>query len=51
MTRTLSDADMIAEAARAIIMADTYEDLDTACKEMVEVLLYAKSIEWWEQFK
>jgi hypothetical protein len=46
----MTDKEIVLDAARAVIDADTDEAYDAACVGMVEALAYARSIEWWNQF-
>jgi hypothetical protein len=56
--RIRTDKQVVLEAANALcrsILLETNPDLDNqaynqACKEMVEALRYAQSIEFWDQF-
>ena len=45
-----TDEQVIEEAAKAILGAQDAETLDAACKQMIEALLYTKSLQWWDQF-
>jgi hypothetical protein len=47
----MTDKEIVLDAARAVIAADTDEEYDAACVEMVEVLRYACSVEWWKLFE
>lgn len=49
INRIKTDDEMVREAARKLAMA-TDSEMDQACADMVEVLQYARSIEWWKQF-
>lgn len=49
INRIKTDQEMVQEAARKLALATT-DELDQACKDMVEVLQYAQSIQWWKQF-
>ena len=56
--RIRSDQEVVLEAANALchsILLETTPEIDQraynqACKEMVEALRYAQSIEFWDQF-
>lgn len=50
INRIKTDKELVQEAARKLAFA-TSDELDQACKDMVEVLQYAQSIEWWKQFE
>jgi hypothetical protein len=50
INRMKTDKELVQEAARKLALATT-DELDQACKDMVEVLQYAQSIEWWKQFE
>ncbi len=49
INRIKTDKELVQEAARKLMMA-TSDEFDQACADMVEVLQYAQSIEWWKQF-
>lgn len=49
-TTIRTDEQVIADAARAVLAAQGNADaLDDACKEMIEALLYTKSLQWWDE--
>lgn len=50
ISRTKTDKELIQEAASKLMFAMT-DEFDQACKDMVEVLQYTQSIEWWKQFE
>ena len=45
-----TDEQVIEEAAKAMLDAQDTEARDEACKQMIEALLYTKSLQWWDQF-
>lgn len=49
ISRIKTDKELVHEAARRLAIAIDSE-FDQACADMVEVLQYARSIEWWKQF-
>ncbi len=49
ISRIKTDKELVQEAATKLALATT-DELDQACKDMVEVLQYAYSIQWWKQF-
>lgn len=55
INRMKTDKELVQEAARKLAFATSElasaEDYEQACKDMVEVLQYAQSIEWWKQFE
>jgi len=51
ITRFKTDEEVIQEAARKLAIACKGAEFDEACKDMVEALQYARSIEWWAQFE
>ena len=51
ISRIKTDKELVQEAARKLAMACTAHEYDQACADMVEVLQYAKSTEWWKQFQ
>ena len=50
LTRIRTDEQVIEEAAKAMLDAQDAEARDEACKQMIEALLYTKSLQWWDQF-
>jgi len=49
ISRIKTDKEFVQEAALKLAFA-TSDELDQACKDMVEALQYTQSIEWWKQF-
>jgi len=50
INRMKTDQELVQEAARKLAFA-TADEFDQACADMVEVLQYAQSIDWWKQFE
>jgi hypothetical protein len=50
INRIKTDKELVQEAARKLAMA-TSDEYEQACADMVEVLQYARSIDWWKQFE
>ena len=51
--RITTDQEFVLQAANALCRAILLDDQDAynrACKQMVETLRYAQSIEFWDQF-
>jgi hypothetical protein len=51
INRIKTDKELVQEAARKLALACEGAEYEQACADMVEVLQYAQSIEWWEQFQ
>jgi hypothetical protein len=51
INRIKTDEELVREAARKLALACDGAEFDKACADMVEVLQYARSIEWWKQFE
>ena len=49
ISRIKTDRELVQEAARKLALA-TIDEFDQACADMVEVLQYAQSVQWWKQF-
>ena len=50
INRIKTDRELVQEAARKLALATT-DEFDQACADMVEVLQYAQSVQWWSQFE
>ena len=50
VTRIKTDEEIVQEAARKLALACKGDEFDEACFDMVEVLRYARSVQWWAQF-
>lgn len=50
ISRIKTDRELVQEAARKLALATT-DEFDQACADMVEVLQYAQSVQWWKQFE
>ena len=51
ISRIKTDRELVNEGALALIFAVDEAEYEKACVEMVEILQYARSKDWWAQFE